>query len=60
MSVSAFPLQWPAWRPRTPATKRRNPAFSKKIDKDGYKKTVDLTVADALGRLQAEIDRNGD
>jgi len=60
MSVSAFPLQWPDARPRTPPGKRRSPAFSKKVwrgsGEQAYRATGDLTVADALERLQKELD----
>lgn len=49
--TQAYPLQWPQGRPRTAWDARRRSAF-----KDFGKP---LTIAVALGRLQAEIDRLG-
>ncbi len=49
--TQAYPLQWPQGRPRTAWDVRRRSAF-----KDFGKP---LTIAVALGRLQAEIDRLG-
>lgn len=59
MSVSAYPLQWPEHRPRTPASQRQHGRFSKKVHNGRWDETKSLTVADALSRLQDEIDRLG-
>ena len=55
--TQAFPLAWPHGRPRT-----KNPiraSFNTKIIPAGkaYTESKALTVADALGRLQGELDR---
>lgn len=55
MSVSAYPLQWPAGRSRK--TSRKRATFGKKVHNGRWQETKDLTVADALGRLQDELDR---
>lgn len=56
--TQAFPLQWPAGRQRT--VSRKSGRFSKKVPtRHGYNQSADLTVADALGRLQEEVDRLG-
>lgn len=56
MSVSAFPLQWPVGRPRKSSGQRKLGKF-KTSGRTGYLQA--LTVADALGRLQDELDRIG-
>jgi hypothetical protein len=64
----AFPLQWPAGKPRTPAGRRERGRFSKRVTKtfgrsDGsdysYSAKSDITLADSIRRLQAELDRLG-
>lgn len=57
MSVSAYPLQWPAGRPRKSSRKRAT--FGKKVNNGRWTEPRDLTVADALGRLQDELDKVG-
>jgi len=57
MSVSAYPLQWPTGRPRK--TSRKRATFGKKAHNGRWQETKSLTVADALGRLQDELDRVG-
>ncbi len=47
-----YPLSWPAGWPRTASHARRRSSFSKKVGYD----TKSLTVADALQRLQRELD----
>ena len=64
MSIPAFPLAWPASRPRTPAARRKRGKFSRKDwqYRDGqraWRTTKELTVAEALRRLQEELDRIG-
>lgn len=55
--TQAFPLQWPAMRPRTKTPIRAS--FNKKQVAAGksYAEAKQLSVADALGRLQGELDR---
>lgn len=57
MNASAFPLQWPQGRPRKQSRKRAT--FGKKVHNGRYQETKGLTVADALYRLQEELDRIG-
>lgn len=59
MSVSAFPLQWPVGRPRTSPGSRQYGRFNKKQHNGRWNETKSLTVADALSRLQDELDRIG-
>jgi len=55
----AFPLHWPTHRPRSAAPARA--AFNKKVVRPGrsYTETQSLSIADALGRLQREVDLLG-
>lgn len=59
MSVSAYPLQWPAGWPR--AKTRIRASFGKKTWDSSYRwqSASRLTVADARQRLQDELDRLG-
>lgn len=59
MSVSAYPLQWPAGRPRRTPGARKNGSFSRKEDNGTYLEAKKLTIAAALERLQNELDRLG-
>lgn len=59
MSVSAYPLQWPASRPRKSGAARRDGRFSIKRNNGRWLETKALSVSDALGRLQDELDRIG-
>lgn len=63
MTVTPYPLQWPAARPRTPPSKRRDGRFSRRerqnSDTGSWQVMKDLTVADAITRLQDELDRIG-
>lgn len=59
MSVSAHPLHWPAGRPRTASAARQHGRFNKKQHNGRWNETKNLTVADALSRLQGELDRIG-
>lgn len=56
MSVSAHPLQWPAGRPRKPAAQRKQGRFNKKQNNGRWNEAKALTVADAMDRLQDELD----
>lgn len=53
--TEAYPLQWPAGKPRIVTRKR---ATFSKVGSRGWDRDR-LTVADALSRLQDEIDRLG-
>ncbi|HKU67230.1 MAG TPA: J domain-containing protein [Candidatus Baltobacteraceae bacterium] len=64
----AFPLQWPAGKPRTPAQKRERAKFGKKgrgwtsdpiTGGNRYEGAKSLTVADAVARVQGELRRLG-
>lgn len=57
--TAAFPLQWPVARPRKSAGARRIGKFNKKSSNGRSLETKAITVADALGRLQEELDRIG-
>jgi len=59
MSVSAYPLQWPAGRPRKAPHARRDGRFSIKHNNGRWTETKALSVAEALTRLQDEMDRIG-
>ncbi len=52
--TEAYPLAWPAHRPRN--TARRDAAFNKKVDNGRWRETKSLTLADARDRLQRELD----
>lgn len=52
--IPAYPLQWPMARPRTDSPK--DATFNKKVDNGRYTETRSLSIADALDRLQREID----
>ncbi|RXR27717.1 J domain-containing protein [Sphingobium fluviale] len=54
MSVTAFPLQWPAGWPRSKA--RTAAKFNQKVSNGRYNETKDVTVAVARDRLQRELD----
>jgi len=63
--TQAYPLQWPNGRTRKPASARKLGRFNKKAwnglqyGDGGWRKTVDISVADALKRLQEELDAIG-
>lgn len=57
MSVSAYPLQWPVGRPRK--ANRKRATFGKKANNGRWIEMKELSVADALARLQDEFDRIG-
>lgn len=63
--VERFPLAWPQGRPRRPPSSRKDGRFNTKRQEkyahsDGYfTRSSDLTIAQALSRLQAELDRIG-
>jgi hypothetical protein len=59
----AYPLQWPKGKPRTPWDARERGRFGKQRhiqhDTFSYSMKGNLSVAEALKRLQGEIDRLG-
>lgn len=61
MTITPFPLQWPPGRPRKPAGERKNGKFNRKERRSGesWLTSVDISVADALKRLQNELDAIG-
>lgn len=59
MSITAYPLQWPAGWPR--AKHRKDAQFGKAEQKPGqsYKSKADITMADAMKRVRTELERLG-
>lgn len=57
--TTAYPLQWPAVRRRTDPARRKYGRFNRKVDNGRYMATKDISVADAVERLQIELDRIG-
>lgn len=58
-NVTAYPLDWPVGRPRRAEGLRKDGSFNKKRANGRYVQTLDITIADALERLQHEIDLLG-
>lgn len=62
MTINAYPLQWPeGWKRTTPADRKAakfNKAGAARVP-GGWRPRADLTMADALGRLLAELERMG-
>lgn len=55
--ADAYPLSWPAGRPRRPGHARKNASFgTRKSDGRGYTDKHKLSIAEALERLQRELD----
>lgn len=61
MTATPYPLQWPASRPRTRAADRKYGRFNRKeyVGVNTWQTTKEMTVAEALKRLQGELDRIG-
>lgn len=57
--TQAYPLLWPLARPRTPDYRRKPGNFNKKAFNGSYMASRGITVAEAMRRLQDEIDRLG-
>jgi hypothetical protein len=59
MTINAFPLTWPDGWKRT--TAREHARFGKKVRRNGnsWSTHEDLTVAEAIGRVLAELERMG-
>lgn len=59
MSQTAYPLSWPsAWK-RTPSAQRQGARFATRVRADGvtWRRMQEISVADAIYRLQRELDR---
>ena len=57
--TQAYPLQWPQGRSRKTAGLRKRAKFGKDSHNGRYVQKRELTVADALHRLQRELDMIG-
>jgi hypothetical protein len=59
--IPAFPLQWPAGWPRTPAAALKPGKFGTKkpAPYGNWLRTVDITIAEATNRVLAELARMG-
>lgn len=57
--TTAFPLKWPTHRQRRSQSMRKRAKFSRETDNGRYTQKKQLSVADALSRLQSEIDAIG-
>ncbi len=55
--IDAYPLQWPAGWPRTPAMQQRYAKFGSK--KGAATRVTDITVAEATQRVLGELGRMG-
>lgn len=58
-AAESFPLHWPATWPRTPLAMRKPAKFSGSSYGNGYRRARALTVAEAVARLQRELDLLG-
>lgn len=59
MAAESFPLHWPASWPRTPVSRRKAAKFASASYSKGYREKRELTVAEAMNRLQSELDLIG-
>ncbi len=59
--ISAYPLTWPSGWPRTPAARRRDGRFTKRVRPSGsnYAHQQWLTTSDGLQRVLVELERMG-
>lgn len=57
--IPAFPLQWPAGWPRTPAGAAKPGRFAMKSSGKSYLSMTDITIAEATRRVLAELARMG-
>lgn len=57
--TQAFPLQWPHGRPRKAPNARKDASFGKVVGAGHERRLKSLSLADARGRLQDEVDRLG-
>ncbi len=59
MSIPAFPLQWPEGWPRSRSRKAGQFGKAAQVPGQSYRSKTDLTMAEAMKRLQYELDRLG-
>jgi hypothetical protein len=59
MSVNAYPLTWPEGWPRVKYRKAAHFGTSSKHPQHGYMQKSDITMADAMKRVQVELERLG-
>jgi hypothetical protein len=59
MRKLVHPLAWPTGWPRTPESKRQRAAFNTKLRSERYLDSRQLTVSDALKRVDMELQRLG-
>jgi hypothetical protein len=57
--IPAFPLQWPAGWPRTPAGATKPGRFAMKSSGKSFLSMTDITIAEATRRVLGELDRMG-
>ena len=57
--IDAFPLQWPAGWPRTPAAELRYGRFGTRKGSTAYNSHSSITIAEATKRVLAELARMG-
>jgi hypothetical protein len=59
VTIAAYPLQWPEGWKRTEPHRRKFGHFGKKVSTSGssWKRTEDLSVADAVNRVLTELQR---
>lgn len=55
--IDAYPLEWPAGWPRTPAARQRYAKFGSK--KGAATRVTDITIAEATQRVLGELSRMG-
>jgi hypothetical protein len=53
--MERYPLQWPAHKPRTPASERQDARFHKQVYNGSWNQKVKLSVADAVKRVENEL-----
>ena len=59
MSIPAYPLQWPQGWPRVRYRKEAKFATKGSTNENGWRPTVDITMADAMKRVKYELERLG-
>ena len=59
MSIPAYPLQWPDGWPRSRSRKQAKFGVKGSKNDSGWRPTVDITMAEAVKRLNYELERLG-
>ena len=59
MSVNAYPLAWPDGWPRVKYRKEAKFGTKASANEQGWRPTVDITMADAMKRVKVELERLG-